>query len=87
MFSWEIYEFLKSSYKRCFTKKAVLKNFTIFKAKLQTCNFIKKNIAKFLRTTILKNICKRLLLQNSYMQNTSEQLFIYRFFYQVQIIY
>ena len=38
---------------------------------LQVCNFIKKrlqqrvflvNIAKFLRTTILKNICERLLL-------------------------
>ena len=40
--------------------------------KLQVCNFIKKglrhrylplNIAKFLRTPILKNICKRLLLK------------------------
>ena len=39
---------------------------------LQTCNFIKKrlqhrcfpvNIAKFLRTPVLKNICERLLLQ------------------------
>ena len=81
MLSWEIYEFFKSSYKRCFMKKAILKNFTIFKAKLQISNFVKKNIAKFLRTTILKNICKQLLLQNNYIQNTSEQLFIYRFFY------
>ena len=46
-------------------KKAVLKNFTIFKEKLQTCNFIEKrpqnwcfrlNIAIFLRTPILKNL-------------------------------
>ena len=81
MFSWEIHEFFKCSYKRCFMKKAVLKNFTISKAKLQTCNFIKKNTAKFLRTTILKNICKQLLLQNNYIQNTSEQLFIYQYFY------
>ena len=50
-----------------FYKKAVLKNFSIFS--LQFCNFIKKrlqhgcfpmNIAKFLRTPVLKNICERL---------------------------
>ena len=43
----------------------------LFLIKLQTCNFIKKrlqhryfpvNIAKFLRTSTLKNICERLLL-------------------------
>ena len=47
-------------------KKAVIKNFGIITGKLQACNFIKKrlqqryfplNIAKFLRTPILKNIC------------------------------
>ena len=45
--------------------KTVLKNFAIFTGKLQRCNFMKKklqhgvfplNIAKFLRTLILKNI-------------------------------
>ena len=36
MFSWEIYKFFRSSYRRCFIKKAVLKNFTIFTEKLQT---------------------------------------------------
>ena len=49
-----------------FMKKAVLKNIDILKRKLQACNFIKKrlqhryfplNIANFLRTPILKNIC------------------------------
>ena len=43
-------------------------------ADLQACNFIKKilqhrcfpvNIAKLLRTPVLKNICERLLLQRS----------------------
>ena len=47
-------------------KKAVLKHFAIFTGKLQTCNFSKKrlqhrpfpvNVAKFLRTPILKNFC------------------------------
>ena len=47
-------------------KKAFLKNFAIFTGKLQACNFIKNrlrhrcfplNIAKFLRTPILKDIC------------------------------
>ena len=52
-------------------KKAVLKNFAIFTGKLQACNFIEKrlqhscfplNIAKLLKTPILKNIYKWLLL-------------------------
>ena len=46
-------------------KKAVLKYFAIFTGKLQACNFIEKrlqrscfplNIAKLLKTPILKNI-------------------------------
>ena len=41
MFSWEIYEIFGSSHRRCFMKKAVLKNFSIFAGKLQACNFIK----------------------------------------------
>ena len=53
-----------------FHEKVVLKNFAIFIG-LRACNFIKRrlqhrcflvNIAKFLRTSILKNIYKRLLL-------------------------
>ena len=60
------------------SEKVTLKNFTIFTGIylcwslfLKTCNFIKKrlqhkcfpvNIAKFSRTPILKNNCKRLLL-------------------------
>ena len=60
-----------------FFKKAVLKIFAIFTRKhlcwsLQACNFIEKrhqhrcftvSIAKFLRTSILKNICQRLFLE------------------------
>ena len=65
----------RSSHQRYSIKKAVLKNFRIFTgnkvAGLKACNFIKKslrhrcfpmNIAKFLRTHILKNSCERLLL-------------------------
>ena len=59
-------------------KKAVLKSFAIFTGKhlcwnlffnknvsLQGPSFIKKRLEKFLRTTILENICKRLLLRVS----------------------
>ena len=65
MFSREIYEFFRSSHRRCYMKNPVLKNFAIFTGKLQACNFIKKrlqhrcfpgNIVKFLRTPILRNI-------------------------------
>ena len=66
MFSWKIYGFLRSSHRKCFMKKAVLKNFAIFTGKFQAYNFSEKrlqhecfplNIAKFLRTPILKTIC------------------------------
>ena len=65
MFSREIYEFFRSSHRRCFMEKTVLKNFGIFTGKLQGFNFIKNrlqhrcfslNIAKFLRTPISKNM-------------------------------
>ena len=65
IFSWQNYEFFRSNHRRCFMKKAVLKYFAIFTGKLQACNFIEKrlqrscfplNIAKLLKTPILKNI-------------------------------
>ena len=62
----------RSRHRRCFIKKTALKNFTLFSGKqLKACNLIKKrlqhkcfpvNIAKFVRTSILKNIWERLLL-------------------------
>ena len=67
MFSWEIYEFFRSSCRGCFMKKAVLKNFPIFIGKLKACNFIKNRLQhrcfllNIFRTPISKNICRRLL--------------------------
>ena len=66
---------IRSSHQWCPIKKLVLKNFTILTGKQLwiTCNISKKrlqhkffpvNISKFWRTPILKNICKRLLLQD-----------------------
>ena len=67
----------RSSHQRCSVKKGVLKKFTYFTGKhlcwsLFLIKFIKKRLlphwcfpvkfAKFLRTSILKNICERLLL-------------------------
>ena len=46
MFYWEIYEFFRSSHRRCCMKKAVLKNFAILAENLQACNFIKNNPAQ-----------------------------------------
>ena len=53
---------MRSSHRRCFIKKAVLKNFAIFTGKLLFKKRLEHwcfplNIAKFLRTPILKNIC------------------------------
>ena len=42
--SWEIYEFFKSNYWRCFMKKAVLENFAMLTRKLQACNFVKNRL-------------------------------------------
>ena len=46
-----------------FCKKAVLKNFTIFTENTCVGDSLIQNIAKFFRATILKNICKQLLLK------------------------
>ena len=43
-------------------KEAVFKNFAIFTGKQLCWNLLPVNIAKFLRTSILKNICERLPL-------------------------
>ena len=90
MFSWEIYEYFRSSHRIFFTKKAVLKNFAIFTEKLQACNFIKSriqhrcfplNMVKVLRTPILKNscsvsscFCMTLLLSSGNLLTGYEQL-------------
>ena len=66
----------RSSHLRCFIIQAVLKNFAIFAGKLlcwspffnQIAGFrqcFPVTIAKFLRTAILKNICKQLLLETN----------------------
>ena len=70
----------RSSHRRCSVKKGIPKNFANFTGKhlcwslLQACNFNKKRLqhwcfpvklSKFLRTSILKNICERLILFNS----------------------
>ena len=66
----------RSSHRRCSVKKGVLKKFAYFTGKhlcwsLFLIKFIKKRLqhwcfsvkfAKFLRTSILKNICERLFL-------------------------
>ena len=80
IFSWKIMNFSEAATAGVLWKKPLLKVFAIFTGKLQACNFFKKrlqhwcfplNIAKFLRTPILKNICWRLLLivQNSYIDS------------------
>ena len=62
----------RSSQLRCYIKKAALKNYSCvgvsFLIKLQPLRRLQHrcfpmNIAKFLRTPILKNICERLLLR------------------------
>ena len=76
----------RSSHRRCSIKRSVLKTFTSFIVKhlwwsLQVCNFIKKRLqhkrfpvkfVKYLRTPILKNICERLLLHQSYQTSVME---------------
>ena len=52
-----------SSHQRCSIKKNVLKNFAIFKKRLQQ-RYFPVNIAKCRRTPILKNICERLFLDH-----------------------
>ena len=69
-----VFPVLYSSHQRCSIKKAVPKNFAIFTGKhlgwslllielqAKRLQHSSKNIAKFLRTPILKNICEPLPL-------------------------
>ena len=59
MFSWEIYEFFRSSHRSYFKKKAVLKNFAILTGKLQSATSSKTdcNTGVFLWTPTSKSIC------------------------------
>ena len=62
----------RSSHQRCSIEKVVLENFAIFTGKHLLESLFNKlalqhrcfpvDVAKFLRTSILKNICERLLL-------------------------
>ena len=90
MFSCEIYEIFRSSHRRCFMKKAVLKTFAIFTGKLQACNFIKERLQHMFCSEfcgIFKNAYfeERLLTAASdflkQLQNSGEQLFFYWLFY------
>ena len=76
----------RNSHWRCSMKKAVLKNFAIFIGKtLSWSLFLIKlfqhrcftvNMAEFLRTAILKNICERLLLNVVFNRNEEQQLLV-----------
>ena len=62
-----------------FHEKAVLKNFAIFIGKtLSWSPFLINtvNMAEFLRTAILKNICERLLLNVVFNRNEEQQLLV-----------
>ena len=73
---------IRSNHRRCSIKEAAQRKTLVLEslhktAALQACNFIKKrlqhrcfavNIAKFLRTLILKKICERLLLHNKFQR-------------------
>ena len=65
-----------------FTRKHLC--WSLFLITLQACNLLKKrlqhrcflvNIAKFLRTPILKNICKRLLLSHNFFKTAVLEIF------------
>ena len=74
---------IRSNHRRCSIKEAAQRKTPVLEslfdkvAALLACNFIKKrlqhrcfavNIAKFLRTLILKKICERLLLHNKFQR-------------------
>ena len=74
---------IRSNHRRCSIKEAAQRKTLVLEslfdkvAALHACNFIKKrlqhrcfavNIAKFLRTLILKKICERLLLHNKFQR-------------------
>ena len=69
----DLLDLFRSSHRRCSVKKGVLKKFGNFLKSLKTLLKRDSNtgvkFAKFLRTSILKNICERLLLYVS-PQNT-----------------
>ena len=77
---------IRSNHRRCSIKETAQRKTLLLEslfhkiAALQVCNFIKKrlqhmcfavNIAKFLRAPILKNICERLLLYNTFQRLSS----------------
>ena len=73
MLSREIFEFFRSSHRRCFMKKVALKNFSIFTGKFQDCNFIKNrlqrrcfplNISKFLRSCDTDTYFRSIIFSN-----------------------
>ena len=76
----------KNSHWRCYKKRAVLKNLTIFIGKKLSWSlfFIKLfqhrcfsvNIAKYLGTPFLKNICERLLLNVVFKSNEEQHLLV-----------
>ena len=62
-----------------FHEKAVLKNFAIFIGKTLSWSLFlinTVNMAEFLRTAILKNICERLLLNVVFNRNEEQQLLV-----------
>ena len=77
-----IVTWIKSSHRRCFIKKAVLKNFAILPGKHLCWSLCWRlqhrcfpvNIVKFLRTPVLKNICERLLLPECQGASCSKQV-------------
>ena len=86
MISWEIYEFFRNSHRKCFMKKAVIKNFARFTGKLQACNFIKKRQQHMFSSAyyeVFKNIyCEEHLLTAAsdflkQLKNSDEQLLLY----------
>ena len=72
----------RNSHWMCYIKKTIFKHFAIFIGKNQSWSlFLIKlfqhrcfpvNIAKFLRTPILKNICKQLLLNVVFNSNEEQ---------------
>ena len=74
-----------NSHRRCSVKKSVLRNFAIFTGKYLCASLYLKffqqryfpvNVAKFLRTPILKNICERLLLNVAFNSNGSQHMLV-----------
>ena len=62
-----------------FHEKAVLKNFAIFIGKTLSWSLFlinTVNMAEFLRTAILKNICERLRLNVAFYRNEEQQLLV-----------